>query len=171
MAEFVRLNDTLGKTVRALKALPRELSGSRGGPVRAALAGGARLIRDQARENTPVGVGTPAPGNMRRQIFMYRDRNPQALGLADHYIVTVRSGRRGRKRLRLGGTGRSALSVIGGDAYYWFMVEFGTSKQPAQRPLTRAFEAKKQAAVNEFSRILARGVAAAEARARKAGGF
>lgn len=167
MAEYVQVNG-IEQTVRALKALPRELSGNRGGPVRQGLAAAARIIRDQARENTPVGHGTLSPGNMRRNVIMYRDRNPAALGLSEHYIVSVRSGRRGNKRLRLG---RSALGVLGGDAYYWFMVEFGTSKQPAQRPLTRAFEAKKQAAVSEFARVFVRGVAAAELRARRAGGF
>lgn len=166
MAEFMRMTG-LNESVKALRLLPRELSGNRGGPVRAGLMAAGVVIRDQARANAPIGKGTPNPGNLREQIFLYRDRNPQAKGMTEHYVLSVRTGRRGLMRLKVPGSTRA---LTGGDAYYWFWVEFGTSRQPGQKFMTNAFETKKTEAVRRFETVFVRGIALAEARARRASG-
>lgn len=166
MAEFVTIKG-LDEAVRALKLLPRELSGDRGGPVRAGLYAACVVFRDNAREAAPIGKGTPNPGNLRKQIFLYRDRNPKALGLAEHYVLSVRTGRKGLAKLKIGGAIRS---LTGGDAYYWHFVEFGTSKQTAHPFLRSTFEARKMEALAAFNRVFLAGVDRASDRARIASG-
>lgn len=166
MAEFVNITG-LDAAVRALKLLPRELSGDRGGPVRAGLFAAGKVLRDNARESAPVGKGTPNPGNLRKQIFLYRDRNPKASGAAERYVLGVRTGRKGLARLRLGSAIRA---LTGGDAYYWHFVEFGTSKQAAHPFMRTTFEARKMESLAAFNRVFLSGVRAAEDRARIASG-
>lgn len=166
MAEFVNITG-LDAAVRALKLLPRELSGDRGGPVRAGLFAAGALLKKQAIANAPVGNGTPNPGNLRKQMMLYRDKNPGGIGAAEHYILTVRSGRRGLFSFRVGGSTRA---LTGRDAYYWWYVEVGTSKQPAQNFMRNAFEAEKMQAISVFKRVFIAGIDAAEERARIASG-
>lgn len=166
MAEFVTING-LDEAVKALKLMPRELSGDRGGPVRAGLFAAGRVFRDNAREAAPIGKGTPNPGNLRKQIFLYRDRNPKALGLAEHYILSVRTGRKGLAKLKMGNAIRA---LTGGDAYYWFYKEFGTSKQTADPFMRRTFESRKMEALAAFNRVFLAGVDRASDRARIASG-
>lgn len=158
--EYVTVTN-LDTVVRRLRALPRALSGVKGGPVRGALFAATKVIRDEARQRAPVGTGTPLPGNLRRQIFAYRDRNPRATGAAERYIISVRTGRRRtNKVLRAFGAPsvQSAIRVIGGDAFYWRFVEFGTVKQPAQSFMRNALETQKRHAVAVFTHELKRGV-------------
>lgn len=161
MAEFVNITG-LDAAVRALKLLPRELSGDRGGPVRAGLFAAGKVLRDNARAAAPSDKG-----NLRKQIYLYRDRNPKASGAAEHYILGVRTGRKGLARLKLGSATRA---LTGTDAYYWHFVEFGTSKQPAQPFLRTTFEARKMESLAAFNRVFLSGVRAAEDRARIASG-
>jgi HK97 gp10 family phage protein len=44
------------------------------------------------------------------------------------------------------------------DAFYWFWIEFGTSKLPAKSFIRPAFDTKKEAAAEEIKRALAEGV-------------
>lgn len=153
----------LAPTIEAFKLLPREVKS----PLRGGLFAAGKVIRDEARKNAPVGRGTPMPGNMRKQIFLARDRNPGALGLAEHYFISVRTGRRGLGRLRMG---QALRSLTGNDAWYWVFVEFGTSKQKAQAPIRRAFESQAMRALEVFKREFQKGVPRAADRAnRKAG--
>lgn len=151
----------LDTIVRRLRALPRALSGAKGGPVRGALFAATKLIRDEARRLAPVGTGTPLPGNLRRQIFAFRDRNPGASGAAEKYIISVRTGRRRTNKVlrSFGAPGvQSAIRIIGGDAFYWRFVEFGTAKQPAQSFMRNALETQKRQAVVIFTNELRKGV-------------
>lgn len=158
----------------ALRALPKEISGKNGGPLRGATFSMAKIIRDAARTNAPRGVGTPMPGNLKRQIFAYRDRNPKAsTGANERYIIDVRTGKRGKRKKTRQPYGeqnpRSPVNVIGGDAYYWFFVEFGTRLQPPQRFMTRAFEENKVLATEAFAKSLQAGIPAAIKRAAALG--
>jgi HK97 gp10 family phage protein len=151
----------LGTCVKRLRALPRALSGAKGGPIRGALFAATKTIRDEARRLAPVGTGTPLPGNLRRQIFAYRDRNPRASGAAERYIISIRTGRRRtNKVLRQFGAPsvQSAIRAIGGDAFYWRFVEFGTVKQPAQSFMRNAFETQKRTAIAVFTHEFSRGL-------------
>lgn len=165
MAEFVTMTG-LKETVAALRGLPRELSGNRGGPVRAGLAAAARLIRDEARDQAPV-----KSGNLKKQIFMYRDREP-GQG-SEHYVVGVRTGRRSKRVRKLYRSNKlsSALRALsGGDAWYWGFVEFGTVKMAAHPFMRPAFEATKNRAVVEFEKVFRKGVATAVKRAKQGAG-
>lgn len=166
MAEHISIRG-LDATIKALQALPAELGSKGGGPVRGALFAAARLIREDAKARAPVGKNTPNPGNLRAQVFVKRDPNPQASGAAEHYIVSVRSGRRGLFSARVGAATRALTKQ---DAFYWWFVEFGTSKMPARPFLRPAFEANKRRALGTFARELRKGVARAAERARRAGG-
>jgi len=144
----------LTDVARALRALPTKLSGAGGGPVRGALFAATKVIRDAARANAPVGVGTPMPGNLRRQIYAYRDRNPKATGATERYTISVRKRKKNRKPSASAygqASARQQINVIGGDAYYWHFVEFGTVNQPPQAFLRRAFEENKALAVGVFT--------------------
>ncbi|MCB1567827.1 MAG: HK97 gp10 family phage protein [Xanthomonadales bacterium] len=165
MAELISIRG-LEKTVKALRSLPAELGSKGGGPIRGALFAAGRLIRDDAQSRAPIGNGTPKPGNLRANIFLYRDRNPQSSGAAEHYIIGVRTGRKLSRKRKFKFSG--GLRVLtGGDAWYWFWVEFGTKKQPAQPFMRPAFEANKRRAVVVFGRELRKMVSKAAARARK----
>jgi len=166
MSEFVTLR-WAEESANALRALPKEISGKNGGPLRGALFAAGEVIQKEAIQNAPVGQGTPHPGNLKKQIFLYRDRNPTALGLNEHYILSVRTGRKGLRKLKLGSAIRS---LTGNDAWYWFFVEFGTSKQPAQSFMRRAFESQKEKALNTFRRGLEIGIAFAADQARRKAG-
>lgn len=166
MAEHISIRG-LDATIKALQALPVELGSKGGGPVRGALFAASREIRDDAKSRAPVGKSTPNPGNLRAQVFVKRDPNPKAIGATEHYIISVRSGRRGLFSARVGGATRALTRQ---DAFYWWYVEFGTSKQPAQPFLRPAFEANKRRAVLVFGRELRKSVSKATARARRVGG-
>lgn len=166
MAEHVTLK-WAEESAKALRALPREISGKNGGPLRAALYAAGTVIREEALRNAPVGDGTPNPGNLRRQIFMGRDRNPASVGAAEHYFISVRSGRRGLFGKGVSGNTRA---LTGEDAFYWWYVEFGTSKQPAQSFMRRSFDAQASTALEVFRRKLASSLASAAERARRQSG-
>jgi HK97 gp10 family phage protein len=151
----------LDSTAKRLRMLPLALASTRGGPVRGALFAATKLIRDEARKLAPVGKGTPLPGNLRRQIYAYRDRNPRSNGAVERYIISARTGRRKTtRRLRaFGAVGpQNKVKVIGGDAFYWRFVEFGTVKQKPQAFMRRAFEGHKVQAVRIFTVQLNRGI-------------
>jgi HK97 gp10 family phage protein len=138
----------LDSTAKRLRMLPLALASTRGGPVRGALFAATKLIRDEAR-------------NLRRQIYAYRDRNPRSNGAVERYIISARTGRRKTtRRLRaFGAVGpQNKVKVIGGDAFYWRFVEFGTVKQKPQAFMRRAFEGHKVQAVRIFTVQLNRGI-------------
>lgn len=165
MAEMVAIQG-IEQTVAALKALPRAISGKNGGPLRGALFAAGKVFKEETIKNAPVGKDTPNPGNLRKNIYLFRDRNPQQVGAAEHYVLSVRTGRKGLRKLRVG---LGSRAFTGGDAWYWFWVEFGTSKQAPQSFMRRAFESQKMAALDEFKRQMIRGVSLAAAKVRKAG--
>ena len=162
MANQVKISG-LRETVERLKALPRELAGKNGGPVRKALFQAAKVIQEEAQRRVPVGTG-----RLKANIVKLRDRNPRAAeGRPNElYHVGVRGGgaygakRRARARkksLAMGGTVKEANRAAKADdkdAWYWWFVENGTSKMAAQPYLRPAFEAKKSEAVRVFTEIL-----------------
>lgn len=163
MAEHVSIRG-LEKTIIAMKEMGA-LAGKNGGPVKGALFAATRIIRDEAVALAPVGKDTPVPGNLRKNIFIYRDRNPKAsTGATERYLISVRTGRKGLKRFKISG-GLRALT--GGDAWYWFWVEFGNSKMPARPFMRPAFESMKRRALVVFGRELRIGVEKLAARQRR----
>lgn len=164
--QFVTISG-LKDVVDALRALPKELSGDRGGPVRRALYKASKIIRDDAERRAPR-----LTGNLAANIYLYRDRNPRSsTGAAERFVIGVRTKKHRYSRTnlnrRLGRIGRFYRTR--GDAYYWWFVEFGIGnpnypKQPFLRP---AFEEHKSGAVSTFAAELGLEVEAAARKVRR----
>ncbi len=169
MAEYVKI-EGLNETVAALRALPAQFASKNGGPIKRALYKAALIIKLDAIARAPK-----ATGNLAANIYIYRDRNPRASGANEKFYVGVRKKRakyaRTRLNTRLGRVGKNYS--IGGDAYYWHFLEFGTkdefgTEKMSPKPFLRpAFESNKSNALNTFSQEFRRGVDAAVKRARR----
>lgn len=174
MTEYAKI-EGLDETVRALKALPLELSSQRGGPIRKALYAGAAVIKARVIELAPEDTG-----NLKGNVIIYLDRNPQATGATERVLVGVRrgSGRyaRSRQNRRLRRVGKRFATA--GGAYYWLWMEFGAPGRNPPLPAANggrgfmrvSFEEKKGEALARIVVVLKGGVAAAVERARRAGG-
>lgn len=99
-----------------------------------ALRKAANVIRDQAQANAPVDP-TPDGVHIKDTIKVRRDPNPKQKG--SNEIMYVKP-----------------FPTKKFPTYYWRFVEFGTVKQSAQRPLTRAYDTKKMEAVKQFMESL-----------------
>ncbi len=114
--------------------------------LRAAVASGAGVVRDDAKARAPEStageksVSAPPPGTLKRAIAIKRDKDSQG-NLAAKYSVFVRQARNGS-------VGQKGVKAYGRmDAYYAKFVEFGTSKMAAKPFLRPAFEARKEDAI------------------------
>jgi HK97 gp10 family phage protein len=151
----------LAELAKALKALPPEIAGKNGGPLRKAIGRAAVVIRDDARRRAPVDTG-----NLRDNIIAVRNRkSPQG---TEGYFIEVRRERRkyvntraNRRKRRVGKT-----YEILGEAYYGMFIELGTVKMPAQPFLRPAFESKKVEAVETFRVEFAKAIDAAAKKVR-----
>lgn len=163
MAEYASISG-LEDTVATLKALPAEFASKSGGPIKRALYKSALLFKQSAIARAPKDTG-----NLAANIYVYRDRNPKASGATERFLVGVRKKRasyaRSRMNMRLGRLGKNYS--IGGDAFYWHFIEFGTKKMSPRPFLRPAFESNKSNALNVFSQEFKRGVDLAAKRARK----
>lgn len=151
----------LAELAKALKALPPEIAGKNGGPLRKAIGRAAVVIRDDARRRAPVDTG-----NLRDNIIAVRKRkSPQG---TEGYFIEVRRKRRKyantRANRRKGRVGKTYENL--GEAYYGMFVELGTAKMPAQPFLRPAFESKKVEAVETFRVELAKGIEQAAKKVR-----
>jgi len=143
----------LGELLKRLEALPREISGKNGGPVRRALGRAARLVRDEVKKNAPKRTG-----RLEANIIAARVRDDRPPGVSERFVVSVR-GRRARyannrDNRRAGRAGKSYQKD--GEAFYWKFLEFGTQKRAATPFIQPSFAASAQAALDEFSRALGR---------------
>lgn len=129
----------------ALKALPREIAGKNGGPLRTALRSAAVVIRNRAMELAPKETG-----RLSRAIVIRRDKTPAPVN--ERFVIKPRKGA-SRRDLR--------------GAYYWHFVEFGTEKNPAQPFLRPAYDQTNQSALDTFKRRLAVGIKSAAKRSQR----
>lgn len=131
-----------------LAALPREIK--KGPILMRALHDGARIIKAEARKLAPV-LRVPDPrrraGELRANIVQHASRSED-----DTVVVRVRT------RGWIFGSGRLANSALAGNPNYWWLQEFGTSKQPARPFLRPAFESQKFNAAVAVKNSLARGI-------------
>lgn len=139
----------LAELRQTLLNLGGEIASKNGGPVRSALAKGARRVRDSARL---IAGSSKDSGRLQNAIFAGRDRNPGAEGLTESYSVGVKRG-------------NSREDTKG--AYYWGFIEFGTVKQKAQPFLRPAFEQGKVNFTEEFTTDLRKAIASAVKRFAK----
>lgn len=151
----------LAELAKALKALPPEIAGKNGGPLRKAIGRAAVVIRDDARRRAPVDTG-----NLRDNIIAVRKRRTPNGN--EGYFVEVRRKRRkyantrANRRKKRAGMNYETM----GEAYYGMFVELGTAKSPAQPFLRPAFESKKVEAVETFRVEFAKAIDAAAKKVR-----
>lgn len=130
-----------------LKSLPAEVVSKRGGPVKLALAKGARLIRQQVEANlvgVTQGVSTDAEkirstGFLRQNLVATRGKEPIGTK-GERYLVRFRRKAYPNKAAR---TEQVAQ-----------LLEYGSSQQPAEPFIRPAFQSKAQEAINVISEDL-----------------
>ena len=142
----------LSELSAALKELPNRIARN---ALRQSVARGAVVIRDEAKARAPVSTtppapGDPLPGTLKRSIVIKHDKDRSSL-TSQTYVVAVRHGKKYRNQGKKGNRSQ--------DAYYWRWVEFGTVKMAARPFMRPAFEAQKEAAVQEIARVLAERIA------------
>lgn len=131
-----------------LKSLPAEVVSKRGGPVKLALAKGARLIRDQAKQNLRAqiaeGGADDSTGLLEQNIIASRGKPPFD-GKGERYLVRVRRKtypREGKETV----TTRKTASLL----------EYGSSNQPAKPWLRPAVQQKGADAISVITTDLTR---------------
>lgn len=120
-------------TLRLLHSLPAEVVSKRGGPVKLALAKGARLLRDEAKRNLQAAIvrdGDVSTGLLLQNVIASRGKAPTG-SRGERYLVRVRSktypGRKGDPV-----TTRKTASLL----------EYGSDTQTATPWLRPAVQAK-----------------------------
>lgn len=152
-----------------LKTLREKFSVRTGGLIIRALRDGAKLIRDEAKRRVPVGTRMRFVGRGGRRSKKPGARNPRQVsgGLIRAHITeyaiptsSARAGGRPTVLVRVSNRGYTRLDGKlrfirpGSSPGYWWLVEFGTSKNPAKPFMRPAFETKKQEATEIFRRRL-----------------
>jgi len=137
----------LEEVVRTLRALPKELVGKRGGPVRMALRSGARVIMEDMKARLRQIIAEPNVGG----------RNVST-GLLEKNIQINRG------RLRAGTNGEAVIIRVRVKAYpkestdektvttaqVARLLEYGTAMREQMPFIRPAFDAQKQAALDTF---------------------
>lgn len=141
--------------IRAFKQLPLELGSRGGGPLQKALLPSVRVIHA-----TVLGLAPERSGNLKKNLYIRRMRTPST-GSA-RYLIGIRIGRgryadtRVNRRLRRVGRGFTTR----GNAWYWWLLEFGFSHvgsgKQIQKPFMRkGFWRSKEEAIQLFARNFA----------------
>ncbi|MYZ41418.1 HK97-gp10 family putative phage morphogenesis protein [Schauerella aestuarii] len=123
-----------------LQSMPAEVVSKRGGPVKLALAKGARIIRDEARKNVKVAVAQngslESTGLLEKNVIASRGKAPSG-GKGERYLVRVK--RKTYPKLR-GKKPTTTLQTAN-------LMEYGSSHQPATPWLRPAVQLKGQQAI------------------------
>jgi HK97 gp10 family phage protein len=139
----------LDDVLRKLRALPPEIVSKRGGPVKAALRKGAKVIADQAVQNIEAIVQKPdedgyvSTGTLAKSVAVSRDPKPQQSGANERYRVHV------RRKAYPDGTKTIATARY---------LEFGTEQRPPTPWLLPAFMSKRQQALETVVTELNKGI-------------
>lgn len=108
--------------IQTLSKLPPEIVSKRGGPVKLALAKGARKLRDQARINIKQAIaqdGSRSTGMTEKAVISSRGKAP-ASGNGERYLVRVKKG----TFINAEGFPTSTLMTAN-------LLEYGSQHQPA----------------------------------------
>lgn len=140
--------------IETLKTLPPEIVSRRGGPVKLALAKGARVIRDAARQGARevTAESRRSTGALAKSIIVSRGKIRGGTK-GERYIVWLGKPKRkqyvaSKRNVRAGRAGRTYLKE--GPQFYGRFIEYGTVKMKARPWLRPAFLAKREAAVAVF---------------------
>ena len=154
----------LKELVAALNQMPAEIERK---AVYAALGGAARIVRDAAIANAPeisdsdpkVTAGTRKKGTIKRAIRASRSKiNKGQKGLYEMIVRVKPLKARARKAFKQT-TGKMGKDNPD-DPFYWWWVEFGTSKMSARPFLRPAFTTTKEAQLLAIRKRMAASMAA-----------
>lgn len=142
MAKDTQTLKGLDNTLAVLNGLPPELVSKRGGVVLSALRKGGAVMRREIKEQIQRIIDEPnkegseylSTGFLVKSITSWRSRRPQRLGGSE--VLSV--GPRSRATYP---DGTRASMVLG-------VLENGTEHMPAKAPVRKAFDAKKQEALD-----------------------
>lgn len=146
----------LNGVLEALQSLPAEVVSKRGGPVKLALAKGARLIRDQAKANLRAAIalnGDVSTGLLEKNVIASRGK-PIYGSKGERYLVRVR--RKAYDGEKIGKKQKAGKRVTTHKTAS--LLEYGSSHQPATPWLRPAVHQKGQAAINVITEDLKRRV-------------
>lgn len=126
--------------ISTLRSLPPEVVSKRGGPVKLALAKGARFLRDRARENLRQSIAegptTRSTGELEKRIIASRGKAPTGTK-GERYLVRVKK----RDYINADGFKTSPLMTAN-------LMEYGSAHQPARPWLRPAVQQHGQEVVN-----------------------
>jgi hypothetical protein len=131
----------LDGVLELLKSLPPEVVSKRGGPVKRALQKGARVIGQQAALNLARAVDAlgqddyDSTGLLLKSLVVTRGKAPTD-GKGERYLVRIKRNKYNRK-------GKTVTTLKTAQ-----LLEYGSSKQPAEPWLRPAFLAKRAQAVD-----------------------
>jgi len=151
----------LRELLAGLSALPFELGK---GAIYSALGGAGKIVKDAAVANAPelsssdpmVKAGYRSPGTLKRAIRVSRSKINKGDNGLWQVIVRVKPLKRAQEK-KLGKRGAKNPN----DPYYWWWVEFGTSKMAARPFLRPAFNDTKSAQLAAMRKRMAAGIARA----------
>jgi len=137
----------LKELLAGLSALPFELGKN---AIYAALGGAGAVVRREAQNRVPILAqsdpavqrGVRKPGTLKRAIRVSRSKRNKGQNGLWEVIVRVKP-LKGRQVKAFKNTSGKAARDNPDDPYYWWWVEFGTSKMAARPFLRPAFESTK----------------------------
>lgn len=136
-----------------LRSLPAEVVSKRGGPVRAALRKGALVIHRAELANLAAVTANAtdegkreSTGFLAKNVVVTRGKEPTG-SKGERYLVRVR-----RKRYP-GRTGKGVSTLATAQ-----LLEYGSSKQPAEPWIRPAFESRAREAIQTVERELLAGI-------------
>jgi HK97 gp10 family phage protein len=138
--------------LETLKSLPPEVVSKSGGPVKAALRKGARVILNEAKRNLQRATANASTegaiystGLLLKNLVVTRGKKPTGAN-GERYLVRVR-----RKSYQRKGKSVTTLATAN-------MLEYGSAKQPAEPWIRPAFQAKAEEAIRTTEAELVRQV-------------
>ena len=127
----------LDGVLKTLKSLPPEVVSKRGGPVKLALAKGARLLRNEVKKNLRAVISSgESTGLLEKNIIASRGKKPTG-GNGERYLVRV------KRRTYIDRTGKPVTTLKTAN-----ILEYGSEKQTAKPFIRPAAVSKAQETIN-----------------------
>lgn len=155
MTMTVDLKVDTRQVLSTLQRLPAEVVSKRGGPVKLALAKGARLLRNKAKQNLRAAIaqnGERSTGELERRVIASRGKAPFG-GKGERYLVRVKK----RDYVNADGVKTNPLMTAN-------LLEYGSVHQPATPWLRPALAESGQQVIDVVTTDLLRRVDAAVAK-------
>lgn len=136
------MTDAFKQVQKALEKLPAVLQEK---VVQGAARAAAKTISDEAKENVPVDSGL-----LKKSIAPVKAKKADTPKNTVRYYVVPRLNVKLTKSITMVSTGETAKIKVQLNPYYAHMIEFGTSKMPAQPYLRPAYENSTEKSVKAF---------------------